>query len=180
MVQHVNPSTLQPSDEAPQCDQDGCSEPATLAYRWDWGQTGVVCATHGALMQQTSQNLSRGVVVHPIQKAAPAPLTRDERVQLTARALVLEEEVKALQGVGQKLNAKNADLQLQLNSAIVSGRELKAQLGDAAVKLENMQKTEDDLRAENGRLLVELERLRGLETLLDEQTRVAARERVDG
>ena len=105
MVQHAmaNSDTLPPSADvaalAATCDQD-CGEAATLSYRWEWGATGTCCAHHAALLQQTAVSLKRAVVIHPIALAAPAPLLRDERIQLTARALVLEAELTEAQAQG--------------------------------------------------------------------------------
>lgn len=181
MVQQATSDTLHPDAETPQCDADGCKEIATLAYRWDWGKTGVTCAHHAALMQQSSVTLKRAVVIHPIAMAAPAPLTRDERITLTARAMVLEAEIKAHESTHEQLHRKNGDLQVQLNAAIVKGRELEAQTRDAAHKLERAEANAAELSSENGRLLVELERLRELETAVAERSEREAHERgLDG
>lgn len=169
--------TLPPASDAPVCDTPGCNEPATLAYRWDWGQTGVSCAKHAALAQQKATSLKRAVVIHPIQQAAPEPLTRDERVQLKATAMVLEEDLKAAQSAGQQLHAKNADLQVQLSAALVKQRELSAQLDDGRAKLREAQAWSDELSAENGRLLAELDRLKHLDALVQEREAAAAHER---
>lgn len=170
--------TLPPAaDEPVKCDQKGCNERATLAYRWAWGETGVCCATHAALLQQTSKSLKREVVIHPLQAPAPQPLTRDERVTLTARALVLEEELKAAQSAGQQVHAKCGDLQVQLSAAIVKQRELGAQLDDAGRKLRESEQQRAELSAENGRLLVELDRLKHLDALVQEREAERSHER---
>lgn len=169
MVQQVTSDTLPPEPGAAQCDQEGCSEVATLAYRWDWGATGVCCATHATLLQQKAVSLNRGIVVHPIAHAAPTPPTRDERVALTARALVLEEEVRAHESKCEQQHRKIGDLQLQLNAAVVKAREFEAQSRDATAKLQQAEENEKRLSSENGRLLVELERLRELEAVVAER-----------
>lgn len=178
MVQHATAiDTLPPApDEQPTCDTEGCSAPATLAYRWAWGATGVCCETHGALLQQTARNLKRDIVVHPIQKAAPTPLTRDERVKLTAQVLVLEEDLKAAQSAGQQVHSKCADLQVQLSAARIKEQELRAQLEDAAGKLRETEQLRSDLSAENGRLLLELDRLKHLDALVQEREAERAHE----
>lgn len=162
LQQSTTSDTLPPSAEISNCDQD-CDEPATLAYRWEWGATGACCTRHAALLQQTSKSLKRSVVIHPIERAAPAPLLRDERMQLVAKSLVLEAELTEAQTRGLDVYRKNGDLQVQLNTAIVRERELKAQVADAQVKLSDLQARSDALNQENGQLLVELERLHDLE-----------------
>lgn len=169
MVQQIRTSdTLPPSADQLQCDRD-CNEPATLAYRWEWGAAGVCCAQHAALLQQTSQSLSRAVVIHPIAQAAPAPLLRDERIQLTARAMVLEDEVRAHESKCSEQHRKIGDLQLQLNAAVVKARECEAQTRDAVAKVQMAEENASRLSSENGRLLVELERLRELESVVAER-----------
>lgn len=163
--------TLPPASDVAtvKCDQEGCAELATLAYRWDWGATGVCCSTHGALLQQAAGNLQRGIVVHPLAQAAPLPLLRDERIQLIATQLVTEAELNEARSRGLELYRKNGDLQVQLNTAVVRERELKAQLKDANEKLATSEQLLDLTDKENGRLLVELERLRSLETFVAER-----------
>lgn len=167
--------TLPPSADVDKCEQ--CDKPATLTYRWEWGETGIVCDEHGALLQQKSESLNRRVTVHPRQAPAPAPIGRDERVQLTAKALVLEEELKAAQSAGQQLHAKCQDVQVQLSAALVKQRELKAQLEDVGAKLGESERQRETLSAENGRLLVELDRLAHLDALVTERAEREAHER---
>lgn len=169
--------TLPPAADVPVCDEKGCGKPATLAYRWEWGATGVCCATHAALKQQAAKSLKRAVVVHPIQAAAPAPIGRDERIQLTARALVLEDELKAAQSAGQKTHAHCQDLQVQLSAAKSKQVELKAQLEDVGKRLLDTERQRDELSAQNGELLVEVERLKHLDALIGEREAAAAHER---
>lgn len=168
MVQLATTDTLPPEAETtPQC--ESCDAPATLAYRWDWGKTGLVCAKHASLLQQRSKGLKRGIAVHPIAQASPAPLLRDERIALTARALVLEDEVRAHESTCETQHRKIGDLSLQLNAAISKARELEAQNRDAAAKLQAAEENASRLSSENGRLLVELERLRELEAIVAER-----------
>lgn len=170
--------TLPPAaDEAPVCDDENCSAPATLSYRWDWGATGVCCAEHAALAQQKSTALSRSVAIHPMQAAAPPSLTRDERVQYKATILTLEEDLKAAQSSGQQIHQRHQDLQVQLSAKVTKERELRAQLEDAGVKLSETARKLDDLSAENGRLLVELDRLKHLDALVTERAEREAHER---
>jgi hypothetical protein len=180
MVQLVTTSdTLPPSAEAAalKCDQDGCDEPAVFAYRWEWGATGQSCAHHATLLQQTAENLNRKIALHPIVAPGPAPLLRDERVQLVAKHLVLEAELEEAKSRGLEVYRRNGDLQVQLNTAVVRERELKAQLQDAALTVERVQKRCDELDQKNGELLVELDRLRALETFVHEREETERRDR---
>lgn len=167
--------TLPPEADLDKCEE--CDAPATLAYRWDWGKTGIVCAKHGALMQQKAVSLKRQVTVHPRQLAAPAPLGRDEKCKLVAEALVLKDELQAAQSAGQQLHAKNQDLQVQLSAGITKTRELKAQLEDQAKRTQAIEAERDRLSAQNGELLVELDRLKHLDALVSEQQSREAHER---
>jgi len=177
MVQLATSDTMPPSaDEMKACDQD-CQDAAVFAYRWEWGATGFCCAAHGALLQQTSTTLKRSIALHPIAPPVAAPLLRDERIQLTARSLVLEAEVEEARSQGLSVYRKNGDLQVQLSAAVVKERELKAQLTDAGLKLQAVERQANNLEAENGRLLVELERLRELDTFVSAQSDREANER---
>lgn len=169
MVQQITRDTLPPSDVELQLCSEGCGEVAVFSYRWDWGATGAVCAHHATLLQQTSETLKRSIALHPIAKAGPEPLLRDERTQLVAKHLVLEAELAEAQSRGLEVYRKNGDLQVQLNSAVIKEREMKAQVSDAVEKLRIAEEKAAVQAAENGRLLVELDRLRALETFVAER-----------
>lgn len=154
-----------------------CDKPAVFAYRWEWGEQGIACAEHAQLLQQTSENLKRSIAIYPIQLAAPAPLTRDERIQLTAKTLVLEADLADAQAKGMDLYRRNGDLQVQLNSAVIAKREHQAQVEDLLAKQREGQARLDQLNAENGKLLLELERLRNLEAFVNDQAAREAHER---
>lgn len=180
MVQLATHDTLPPSADIQidKCEEDGCDEAAVFNYRWDWGATGKVCAKHGQALQQLSASLNRGVQLHPIASAsAPAPLLRDERIQLTAKHMVLEAELEEAKQRGLETYRKNGDLQVQLNTAVVRERELKAQLQDAAITLDQTKQRLAETDKRNGELLVEVERLRALETFVAERDESERRER---
>lgn len=150
-----------------------CDKDAVFAYRWEWGESGVVCAEHAALLQQAAVPLNRSIVIHPIQQAAPAPIGRDERIQLTARALVLEAELEDAKTRGLDLYRRNGNLQVRLNTAIIQAREKDAQLADARLTVEKARADLSEVDRRNGEMLVELDRLRNLEAFVNDQ---AARE----
>lgn len=177
-MEQVTSDTLPPSAhiELQTCTGDGCTEAAVFSYRWEWGATGVACATCAALLQQTSTALNRSIALHPIVRSAPEPLLRDERIQLVAKHMVLEAELEEARSRGLEVYRKNGDLQVQLNTAIVKERELKAQVKDLQLQLDQVEARHAKVDAENGRLLVELDRLRALETFVAERDE---RERTD-
>lgn len=164
MVQlETTSDTLPPSRQM--CDRD-CDEPAVFAYLWEWGEKGLCCAHHETLLQQTATNLNRTVRVHPLLAPAPAPLTRDQRTQLVARALVLEEELEEVKGRGLELYRQHEQL-LKTNSMLsVREREAKAQLRDREAEVLALRGKLDERDAEHGELVDELERLRTLEKMV--------------
>lgn len=148
----------------PKCTQ--CDEPATFAYQWDWGEKGVVCSTHATLLQQTAGQLSRTVQITPLVPAAGAPLQRDERTQLKAAALVLEEELEEAKSRGLDLYRQVQELTRTNHGLTVREREAKAQLKDRELEVINLQGKLEERDAEHGELVAEIERLRALEKLV--------------
>jgi hypothetical protein len=146
------------ADAPPTCDD--CGEPASFAYTWDWGQAGLACSKHASLLNQTAENLNRKVMVSPLRAAAPAPLLRDERVRLTAEAMVVKEELAEAKGRGLDLYRENVALTRQVQSLTVRGRELDAQLKDAALTVAQLKSDLEKRDAEHGDLVDEVSRLR--------------------
>lgn len=151
-----------PAADTVQCETDGCSEAATFAYVWDWGQGGKCCSTHAALLQQTSAQLNRGVQVTALVPTGPVPLTRDERTRLKAECYALEAEAEDLKARGLALYRENETLTRQAQAAIVRGRETEAQLKDALAQLETLKAALEKSDAEHGNLVDEVSRLRTL------------------
>jgi hypothetical protein len=148
------------ADAPPTCTTADCGAPATFSYVWDWGQSGLACSAHAALLNQTAENLSRKVMVSPLQSAAPAPLLRDERVRLTAEGMVLKEELAEAKGRGLDLYRENVALTRTVSALTVRGRELDAQLTDAAARLQQAQADLAKSEALQGEMADELSRLR--------------------
>src|SRR5215211_15893 len=124
-----------PPPPAPACDEPGCGETAVFMYQWDWGKSGVSCARHAQLAQQIAGQISRNVVLSPLRPPESAPMQRDERTQLTARALVLEAELDEAKGRGLELYRANVALTQQVQTLTVRERELNAQLSDRDGKI---------------------------------------------
>lgn len=150
------------------CDQAGCSEAATHAYTWEWGQSGTVCAKHMVTLQQTAGNLGRTVQFSPINDGATPPLQREERVKLKAEALVLAEELEEAKVRGLDLYRQNTLLTQQVQSLTVRNRESEAQLKDAVRARDEMDARLQKYESENAELADELSRLKVLVPLGDD------------
>lgn len=148
-----------------QCDRD-CSAAAVLAYQWEWGERGVCCATHAALLQQIAPQIARTVTLIPLARPMPEPLLRDERVRLTAEALVLREELEEHKVRGLEMYRINGEQQRQINTLKVRDREAAAQLKDAEQQQTYLRAKLEERDAEHAELVTEIDRLRHLEALL--------------
>lgn len=151
--------------QAKHCDRD-CTELATQAYMFDWGEQGVCCARHGMLLQQTAQNVQRSVTVQPLMNLPPPPLQRDERTQLHAARISLETELEEVKSRGLELYRINGEQQKTINTLTVQKRELEAQQRDSAATITTLQGQLEERDAEHAELVLEVERLRGLEQLV--------------
>lgn len=153
-----------------QCDQDGCTNTAIVNYTWDWGMSGKCCAGHQAEFTQKQEALSRKVQFAPLQTAAPAPLTRDQRTRLQAEVLVLKEELEDAKLRGLDLYRENVKLAQSVQALTVRGRESEAQLRDMSREIERLQTELGKRDAEHGALNDEVERLRTITKFLDDST----------
>jgi len=156
------------ADAPPTCDRD-CTKPAVFAYAWEWGEKGVCCAEHQFLLRQAAEHLGgRTVSFTPLVPAGPAPITRDERIQLNARVLTLEAELEDAKSRGLDLFRENTTLTRQVQAATVRGRELELQLKDHAAKIAELKELGEARDAEHGQLTDELSRLRTLSKFVDQ------------
>lgn len=141
------------------CDQAGCTKPATLSYRWDWGEEGACCQEHGLLLQQKSVNLSRGVSLTPLVSAPPLALTRDERTQLIAAKLSAEAEADEIRHRSAQLYQQNVDLTNQVQTLTLRNREANGALKQRETELEALRTELDAQTAELANALDEVQRL---------------------
>ena len=155
------------ADAPPICDDTSCDKPAVAHYAWDWGLTGVCCGIHMALAAQKQESLSRRVTFAPLIAAGPAPLMRDERVRLTAEAMVLREELDEAKARGLDLYRENVKITGQVQSLTVRGRERDAQLADARAEIELLKEELAKRDSEHGDLADEVDRLRTLERFVE-------------
>lgn len=139
-----------------------CDKPAVYGYQWDWGEQGLACAEHAALLQQTATQLSRTVNVFPLQRVNPEPLTRDERTRLKATALVLEEELEEAKSRGLDLYRVNGQLRNDVQLHKVRNTEAEAQLKDAHAEINRLNNELQKRELEHGELVQQLEEAKTL------------------
>jgi septal ring factor EnvC (AmiA/AmiB activator) len=144
------------------CDQLECKEPATHSYTWEWGASGVCCAKHLVVLQQTAVNLGRSIQFSLLNAGGTAPLQREERVKLRAEAMVLGEELEETKTRGLELYRQNTALTAQVQSLTVRSREAEAQRKDAVIARDEMEARLAKLETENANLSDELSRVRVL------------------
>lgn len=144
------------------CDEPGCNAVAVVAYRWDWGKAGHVCAAHQAQYSQRQSNLKRTVTFTPIAPAAAAALTRTERTKLIAEKLSAEAECDEVKARGVELYNQNADLARQLGSLRIRHTECEAQLKDAAVRVAQLEVKLTEREGELAEAVTEIGRLKAL------------------
>jgi len=155
-----------PPPPAPACDEPGCGETAVFMYSWDWGKQGVCCARHAQLAQQVAGQISRNVLLSPLRPPEAAPMLRDERTQLTAKALVLESELDEAKGRGLELYRANVQLTQQVQTLTIRERELNAQLKDRDARIGHLEGQLEERDTEHAELTEEIGRLRTLEAFV--------------
>jgi hypothetical protein len=161
--------TEAPPAGVPVCDRD-CTKPAVFSYAWSWGETGVCCAEHQFLMQQTATQIERTIQFSALLPTGPAPLDRPERIRLKSEIYALEEETKDLKARGLDMYRLNERLTSQLQAATVRGRETELQLRDASREIERLTCELAKRDNEHGNLTDELDRLRTLASFVDAAT----------
>jgi hypothetical protein len=159
-----------PPAGVPLCDREDCGAPATVSYAWSWGETGVCCAAHQFLMQQTANQIDRTIQFSALLAAGPPPLDRPERIRLKSEIYALEAELGDVKARGLDMYRLNERLTGQVQALTVRGRETEAQLRDASREIERLTCELQKRDAEHGNLTDELDRLRTLAQFLDTQT----------
>lgn len=142
------------------CDRD-CEKPAAFSYVWEWGEHGVCCPEHQAVLQQTAQNLGRTITFTALA-LAPAPLQRDERVRLIAEKLAAEAELEEVKKNHADLYNDGVKLTNQVQSLTTRKAALELQLKDLDRKNTELDARCQELEAVQADQIAELERLRRL------------------
>lgn len=142
------------------CTQPGCSEPATLTYVWPWGEPGACCAAHRIHVSQKCDALGRGQVsFSTIDPNAVPVLTRDERTQLRAQVLSLQDECTEVKARGVELYKSNTDLANEARRHRVRNTDLEARVKDLEATLAETTKARDQARADLADAQTETQRL---------------------
>src|SRR5262245_14032018 len=139
-----------------------CGKPATVAYTWEWGESGMACPEHAATLQQNAGNLNRTVTVVPLPAQGPTPLTRDERIKYNATILALEAEIEDLKSRGLELVRSNEDLAKQAQLFSMREREKTAYLEDAQAEVKQLSARLEEVETELADAVTEVERLRSI------------------
>lgn len=136
------------------CTVDKCHETASALYAWDWGEQGACCQKHQYLLNQRGQQLGRTCTFTPLQAVTPA-LGRDERQQMYAKQLALEDELAASKNQAAELYNDNNRLRLAHAQQLSRANDLQSQLDDHKARLkeialerDEMTRQRDDARAE--------------------------------
>lgn len=144
------------------CTVGECKQNALYSYTWDWGEAGFCCARCTVTLQHKMQSLGRTCTFVALQPGAPIELGKDERIQLHARVLAAEDEVRTV---------KARNLQLFDSNQVLSGevRQLRAELEQFQSQLADARAEADQLTTEKMKALQqlaetnhELARLQGL------------------
>lgn len=161
------------TETAQTCDRTGadgvvCGEPATQAYSWEWGEKGVCCDKHAVLLQQIAKQVERTLTLVPLQQPI-APPTRDERIAMRAKQMVLEEELEAAKLRGLELYRTNQQCIAEMRLAKVRSEEAHVQFIECQKQVNTLIEEVAKRDAENARLLSEVQRLQLLESFQPSQ-----------
>jgi hypothetical protein len=146
---------------------EACGEPATASYMWGWGETGTCCARHQFLLAQLAKPLKRQIQFSALAPSRPAPMLRDERVQLHAQRLAAEEELAESKANYLTLYDQKEALRKELASkaALVSHHE--ATIKDQNRELAHLREDLEEVVSRLGGAMQELTELRALADALE-------------
>jgi hypothetical protein len=141
-----------------QCEH--CESPATFEYRWHWGQGGLVCEKHRINVTQKAEQLATVPQWIPLTPGRPDPMTRDERTQMYASVLALEDEVKDAKRRGLDLYNSNTQLANECQRLSSRNTYLEAQIVDAKADVEKVAAERDRLFDELAAARMDLDRIK--------------------
>lgn len=154
------PASLAP--RYPACDYEGCEQPATHSYVWDWGDGGHCCQQHVAAHSMTARNLKRTVQFAALAASAPVELTRQQRIDMNARVLAAEQEADEVNAKSVELYNANVQLANEIKRQSIEVLGLQAQVRDLAAELEQTRSEKMKALTELGAAKTELARLQGI------------------
>ncbi len=135
-----------------------CGQPAVALYAWPWGENGACCQRHQFILHQKAEQLGQRLVISPLNVPAPA-MSRDERTQMHAQILSLQDECEALKKQGTQMYNDNVQLQTEGRRLLARSNDLDTKLaasieahGKTRQNLDDVLAERDELKAENNRL----------------------------
>lgn len=150
------------------CSVGECTQHATHSYTWDWGEAGYCCSTHLVTLRHRMQSLDRVCTFVALQPGAPTELAHDERVQLHARVLAAEDEVKIAKARNLVLFQSNETLTVEVRRLHAEAEELRSQVADARAEAEQLTTEKMKALADLADSNHELARLQGLLAAVDQ------------
>lgn len=156
--------TLQNSKTpATMCTEKGCTNVAAYSYVWPWGEPGACCQNHRLHVQQRSTNLDRGQIYFvAIDPHYVAPITRDERTQLIAAKLSLQQDLDDVKARSAELYALNTKATAEARRLTSMNAELTSQLADAKTLVDRLVSERDAARADTATAQLELQRVKAM------------------
>lgn len=142
------------------CTEEGCDKEAEYTYIWPWGTDGACCSTHRlTLNQRATQQLDTVLHFTMIDPGRPVPVSRDERIGLRAKIMVLEEDVRERDGrIGMLAQAGTEHVD-EIRRLRAIGSRLQEEVNAAHERLEQAERERDDARTAAGVAIQERDRL---------------------
>jgi len=156
--------TLQNSKTpATMCTENGCSSVAAFSYVWPWGAPGACCQAHRLHVQQRSTNLDRGPINFvAIDPHYVPPITRDERTQLIAAKMSVEQDLADVKARSAELYAHHTKSTAEARRLATLNAELVSQVGDLKATCDRLVSERDAARADTATAQLELERVKAM------------------
>ena len=143
------------------CTEEGCKAEAEFSYIWPWGTQGVCCGQHRLTLQQKAQQqIKRGSLHFTVLNPGKLPdLSRDERTQLRARILTLEDELQAKDARVADIVKDKEQLATVAHEYRTKANSLSHELKEAHKNLDVMRGERDKAKAQAGEAIAERDRL---------------------
>jgi septal ring factor EnvC (AmiA/AmiB activator) len=146
-----------------QCTVDAnCQNAPTHTYTWPWGEEGLVCSAHMIILKQIEKNTQQPCVIVPLQTRAPDPMTRDERIALTAKSMALEAELDEAKTRGMQLYRELQEQASTNKTLLAKVAVLEAQQAVLEAQLVDAEAEKQELRTAAARENAELQQLRAI------------------
>lgn len=141
----------------------GCREPAVFSFMWPWGEACTCCSLHRIHVQQRSDSLERGPINFTVlDPHKPVSLARDERTQLRASIMSLEDELRDAKARGQEFYVMNTQLADEIRRLRARAAELESQVKDRTAERDQAMLERDNALADASDANTEVSRLKAL------------------